>query len=146
MMLGNLYFQSFCNCIFAFRSNDGKHFNGYIYQKVNPLLETGVELAWSSENNDTKFGLGCKYALDRDTSVRAKVNNSSQIGLGFSQKLRDGEYFAFDVLEYCRNKFLSSKVVFSKSFTRGGALQCKKYEIVLPPVCSSSSQTRCCDL
>lgn len=97
MMLGNLYFQSFCNCIFAFRSNDGKHFNGYIYQKVNPLLETGVELAWSSENNDTKFGLGCKYALDRDTSVRAKVNNSSQIGLGFSQKLRDGEYFAFDV-------------------------------------------------
>ncbi|CAK9188661.1 unnamed protein product, partial [Ilex paraguariensis] len=60
--------------------NDGKQFNGYIYQKVNPFLETGVELAWSSENNDTKFGLGCKYALDRDTSVRAKVNNSSQIG------------------------------------------------------------------
>lgn len=70
--------------------NDGKQFNGYIYQKVNPFLETGVELAWSSDNNDTKFGIGCKYSLDRDTTLRAKVNNSTQIGLGYSQKLRDG--------------------------------------------------------
>jgi len=70
--------------------NDGKQFGGLIYQKVNPKLETGVELAWSSENNDTRFGLGCKYALDSDTSVKAKVNNNSQIGLSYSQKLKDG--------------------------------------------------------
>lgn len=70
--------------------SDGKLYSGHIYQKVNPFLETGIELAWSSENNDTKFGLGCKYAWDRDTTIRAKVNNSSQIGLGFAHKLRDG--------------------------------------------------------
>lgn len=67
---------------------------------MNPFLETGVELAWSSENNDTKFGLGCKYTLDRDTTLRAKVNNSSQIGLGYSQKLKDGMYYFFHKFLY----------------------------------------------
>lgn len=41
-------------------------------------------------SNDTTFGLACKYQLDSDASVRAKVNNNSQIGLGYQQKLRDG--------------------------------------------------------
>lgn len=54
-------------------------------------METGVELSWASGTNATKFGIGAKYALDRDACVRAKVNNQSQIGLGYQQKLRDGK-------------------------------------------------------
>ena len=65
-----------------------------MYRKVDKKLEAGVELAWSSESsNESKLGVGCKYALDSCTSVRAKVNNSNQIGLGFSQKIKDGNYF-----------------------------------------------------
>ncbi|XP_065215847.1 voltage-dependent anion-selective channel-like isoform X2 [Planococcus citri] len=61
----------------------------HICQKVNPFLETGVEFAWSCNKNDTKFGFGCKYTWDRDTTIQAKVNKSGQIGLGFVHKLRD---------------------------------------------------------
>lgn len=78
-------------CYFFF-SNDGKQFAGSIYQKVNPQLDTGVELSWSSENNDTKFGLASKFTLDKETYVKAKVNNSSEIGLCYSQKIRDGKF------------------------------------------------------
>jgi len=70
--------------------NDGTEFGGSIYHKVNSQLDAGVDLQWWSGTNDTKFGIGCKYALDSDASVRAKVNNASEIGLGYQQKLRQG--------------------------------------------------------
>jgi voltage-dependent anion channel protein 2 len=68
-------------------------FGGSVYQKVSPQLETGVNLGWTSTKNETSFGIGCKYELDKQASLRAKVNNSSQIGLGYQQKLRDGNFF-----------------------------------------------------
>lgn len=76
----------------SFNSNDGSDFGGSIYQRVNEQLESGVELSWASGTNATKFGLAAKYALDKDAAVRAKVNNASQIGLGYQQKLRDGKF------------------------------------------------------
>jgi voltage-dependent anion channel protein 2 len=72
--------------------NDGREFGGSIYQRCSDRLETGVQLSWASGSNQTKFGVAAKYDLDKDACVRAKVNNSSQIGLGYQQKLRDGEY------------------------------------------------------
>ena len=71
--------------------NDGKVFGGSVFQKVNSKLETGVNLGWTASKNETTFGVGCKYELDKNATVRAKVNNSSQIGLGYQQKLRDGK-------------------------------------------------------
>jgi len=70
--------------------NDGSDFAGSIYQKVNDNLETGVNLAWTAGSNNTRFGLAAKYIIDDDTSVKAKVNNSSQIGLGITHQLRQG--------------------------------------------------------
>jgi hypothetical protein len=72
-------------------SDDGQEFGGSIYQKLSPKLETGIQLAWSAGSNNTKFGIGAKYDLDQDAAIRAKVNNSSQIGLGYQQRLREGE-------------------------------------------------------
>jgi hypothetical protein len=66
-------------------------FGGSVYQRVNSQLETGVNLGWTSSNNATNFGIGCKYSLDKDANIRAKINNSSQVGLGYQQKLRDGK-------------------------------------------------------
>lgn len=63
---------------------------GSLYQKLNPKLETGVTLNWKTDASSTKFNLGAVYKLDCCTSVRAKVNNSSQISLGFKHKLRKG--------------------------------------------------------
>lgn len=88
---------------------DGKQFNGYMYRKVDENLEAGVELAWTSESsNQSKLGVGCKYTLDSFTSVRAKVNNSNQIGLGFSQKIKDGITFTLSTL------------IEGKTFNQGG--------------------------
>lgn len=70
--------------------NDGKKFGGSIYQRCSDRLETGVDLSWTSGSNATVFGIATKYALDKDACVRAKVDNSSKIGLGYQQKLRDG--------------------------------------------------------
>uniref|UniRef100_A0A0P4VTF0 Putative voltage-dependent anion-selective channel-like protein n=1 Tax=Rhodnius neglectus TaxID=72488 RepID=A0A0P4VTF0_9HEMI len=70
--------------------DDGRLFNGTIFHKVSNRLETGIQITWASDNNDTDFGIGCKYNLDPDAALRVKVNNQSLIGLGYSQKLREG--------------------------------------------------------
>ncbi|CAL4148308.1 unnamed protein product [Meganyctiphanes norvegica] len=71
-------------------ANDGAEFGGSLYQTIKPELEGAVDLAWSAGSNITRFGIGCKYALDKDAAIRAKVNNSSQVGLTYQQKVSDG--------------------------------------------------------
>uniref|UniRef100_D3TRY2 Porin n=3 Tax=Glossina TaxID=44049 RepID=D3TRY2_GLOMM len=70
--------------------NNGEEFSGSIFQKCNDNLDIGVQLSWASGSNNTKFGLGAKFQLDKDAALRAKVNNACQVGLGYQQKLRDG--------------------------------------------------------
>ncbi|CAH1164706.1 unnamed protein product [Phyllotreta striolata] len=83
--------------------NDGQLFSGAIYQQVNPKMETGVNLSWATSGEKTVFGLACKYDLDQDASLRAKINNSSQIGLGYQQRLRDGVTLTLSTLIDGRN-------------------------------------------
>lgn len=71
-------------------ANDGTEFGGSLHHKLNKDLETAVEIGWSANANATNFGVGAKYSLDRNTSVRAKINNQAFVGLGFQHKLRDG--------------------------------------------------------
>jgi len=70
--------------------NDGTEVGGSLYHKVNDQLEMGVSLSWSSGNNATRFAIASKYQLDKQSTVQAKVNNMSQIGLSYTQQLRDG--------------------------------------------------------
>ncbi|XP_051523891.1 voltage-dependent anion-selective channel protein 2-like [Myxocyprinus asiaticus] len=88
--------------------NDGTEFGGSIYQKVNDNLETAVNLAWTTGNNSTRFGIGAKYMLDSNTSISAKVNNSSLVGVGYTQTLRPGV------------KLTLSALVDGKSINSGG--------------------------
>jgi len=69
---------------------NGTDFGGSVYQKLSPALETGVSLGWSSASSSTSFGIGAKYLLEGGAAVKAKINNKSEIGLGYQQKLRDG--------------------------------------------------------
>lgn len=84
--------------VLTIHRDNGQEFGGSIYHKVNPNFETAVTLAWSAGNNDTRFGIGCKYNLDSDTAVRAKVNNASHIGLSYAQKLREGVTISLSTL------------------------------------------------
>ncbi|XP_013401327.1 voltage-dependent anion-selective channel protein 2 [Lingula anatina] len=69
---------------------DASEFGGSLYQKISKDLETAVSLNWSSGTNTTRLNLGAAYTLDNGAKVRAKVNNLSQIGMAYSQELRDG--------------------------------------------------------
>lgn len=88
--------------------DDGQEFNCSIYQRLNDELESGVNVAWSSETNVTKFGLGFHYKIDKDSAIRAKINSSSQIGIGFIHRLRPGI-----------NLTMSAQMD-AKSFSQGG--------------------------
>jgi len=71
--------------------DNGESFLGTLYQRVSPRLEAGVQLSWTAGGeSSTRFGLATRYLLDPLTAVRAKVNNQSQVGLGFEQKIREG--------------------------------------------------------
>jgi len=69
-------------------ASDSKVFGGGVFIKNSPKLETGVTV--SSAASGSSFAVGCKYSLGPDASIRAKVNNASQVGLSYQQKLRDG--------------------------------------------------------
>uniref|UniRef100_A0A8C2AT14 Non-selective voltage-gated ion channel VDAC2 n=1 Tax=Cyprinus carpio TaxID=7962 RepID=A0A8C2AT14_CYPCA len=70
--------------------DDGTEFGGSIHQRVSADLETAVNLAWTAGSNSTRFGVAAKYMLDSSSSVSAKVNNSSLVGIGYTQTLRPG--------------------------------------------------------
>ncbi|XP_025247011.1 voltage-dependent anion-selective channel protein 3-like [Theropithecus gelada] len=71
------------------RVKDGTEFGGSVYQKVNEI-EMPINLAWTAGSNNTRFGIAAKYKLDCRTSLSAKANNASLIGLGSTQTLRPG--------------------------------------------------------
>jgi len=71
-------------------ANDGTEFGGSLHHKLGNGLEGAVDMGWSSTSNTSKFGLGLKYTLDKNSTLRAKVNNQAAVGLGFQHKLRDG--------------------------------------------------------
>ena len=54
-------------------------FGGGIYLKNNSKLETGITCS-TTIGGGSNFAIGCKYALDKDASVRAKVDTNSQVG------------------------------------------------------------------
>uniref|UniRef100_A0A8C3JXB8 Non-selective voltage-gated ion channel VDAC3 n=1 Tax=Calidris pygmaea TaxID=425635 RepID=A0A8C3JXB8_9CHAR len=88
--------------------NDGTEFGGSIYQKVNDKVETSVNLAWTAGSNNTRFGIAAKYQPDDKTSIVAKVNNASLIGVGYTHALRPGV------------KLTLSGLIDGKNFSAGG--------------------------
>nr|XP_054506533.1 voltage-dependent anion-selective channel protein 3 isoform X2 [Agelaius phoeniceus] len=88
--------------------NDGTEFGGSIYQKVTNKVETSVNLAWTAGSNNTRFGIAGRYQLDEKSSVAAKVNNASLIGIGYTHTLRPGV------------KLTLSGLIDGKNFAAGG--------------------------
>lgn len=87
---------------------DGQQFCGSVHSKVNGDLEAAVDVGWSAGTNATKFALGAKYCVDKDSSFRAKINNNSEIGLGYQQRIRQGVTLTL------------SSMIDAKNFNQGG--------------------------
>jgi len=69
---------------------DGTEFTGSYHHKVSADLEAGGQLSWVSGSNATRLALAAAYKLDAQSKLRAKINNSLQIGLSLEHKLRPG--------------------------------------------------------
>jgi len=69
---------------------DGSQYGGSLHSKVNKSLDAAVNVGFNASSNETTFGLGCKMALDDASSVRAKVDNNSKVGVSYQHKLRPG--------------------------------------------------------
>jgi len=88
--------------------NDGQVFGASAFHKVRSDLHAGVSINWNSTNNATQFGIGGIFIVDKDTSLRAKINNQGSLGLGLTHRLREG----ID-LTLCAN-------IDAKNFNQGG--------------------------
>uniref|UniRef100_A0A8C5CFX3 Non-selective voltage-gated ion channel VDAC3 n=1 Tax=Gadus morhua TaxID=8049 RepID=A0A8C5CFX3_GADMO len=88
--------------------NDGTEFGGSIYQKVNSNLEMAINLSWTAGSNNTRFEIGAKQQLDKNTFLSTKVNNACMVGVGYTQTLRPGV------------KLTLSGLVDGKNFNSGG--------------------------
>jgi len=83
--------------------SDGTEVGASIYQTVNDKLELAASLSWSSLNSSTRFALASKYKLDGTNFIKGKVNNQSQVGLSYTQSLRDGVKLVLSMLIDCKN-------------------------------------------
>ena len=45
--------------------------------QINSNLEAAAQLNWASGSSSTSFQVGCKYDIDKDTSIRVGENNKS---------------------------------------------------------------------
>jgi voltage-dependent anion channel protein 2 len=69
---------------------DGSEITTTVYQKVNDQLDVGFSLDYTFGSNCTKFGVAGKYAVDKDTTFRGKLNSNGQIGASYQQRIRAG--------------------------------------------------------
>lgn len=72
-------------------SNDNKLFGGSVFQKLSDQLDLGLQVSWSSDNNDSSLAIGTQYQLNKDVKLRGKINNKSQLCLGSGIKIKDGK-------------------------------------------------------
>lgn len=62
-----------------------------IHHKTTANLDTGVEINYKpQEEQSTKMGIAVAYRINPFTTMRAKFNTQSEIGLGYEIKIKEG--------------------------------------------------------
>ncbi|CAK9296883.1 unnamed protein product [Gordionus sp. m RMFG-2023] len=70
--------------------NESNDIGVSLHQLIKPGFESGVQIGYTLGNQSTKLGFACKYQIDQFSTLRAKVNNASQVGLSYTHRLKDG--------------------------------------------------------
>ncbi|KAJ3090073.1 Mitochondrial porin [Quaeritorhiza haematococci] len=66
-------------------------FSAGYYHRVQPGVEAGARALWNkTKDSSVSIEVGTKYTLDKETFVKAKMNNAGLLGLGYTQVLRPG--------------------------------------------------------
>jgi hypothetical protein len=61
-----------------------------VHQKVSSDVEAGAQLCWDSKTSATSIGVAAKVKCDQDAFYKVKVDQNAVVGLGYTQKIRDG--------------------------------------------------------
>eukprot|EP01137_Pigoraptor_chileana_P014391 Opistho-2@68993 len=76
---------------FTLHSNiDSGKVSGSIFHRASSNVLAGAQFAWARGTSETTFAIGGHYTVDKDTFVKAKVDNKAQLGLSYTQVLRKG--------------------------------------------------------
>jgi len=70
--------------------NNLNEYGSNIFVKAANQVDIGANLSWTTGENNARFGLAAKYDLDKDTTIRAKINNQSLLGVGLTHTLKPG--------------------------------------------------------
>ncbi|KAJ6621791.1 voltage-dependent ion-selective channel [Mycena sp. CBHHK59/15] len=72
--------------------NDLKSFSASYYHRVSPDVEAGAKAVYDPKltNGGVSIEVGTKTYLDSAAFVKAKINNSGVLALGYTQSLRPG--------------------------------------------------------
>jgi len=65
-------------------------FSGSYYHLVNKDLQATASAIWNRKDNNTIIELGGAYRLDKDASMKAKVDTTGKASWSYSQTLRPG--------------------------------------------------------
>ncbi|KAK5668772.1 Mitochondrial porin [Batrachochytrium dendrobatidis] len=66
-------------------------FTASYHHRVNNEVEAAAKATWNkATDSSVAIEVGTKYALDRDAFLKAKVDNTGRLGLGYTQVLRPG--------------------------------------------------------
>ncbi|TPX32768.1 hypothetical protein SeMB42_g07578 [Synchytrium endobioticum] len=72
-------------------SNAFGSFTAAYFHKVRSDLEVGAKATWNRGTDSTvAIEAGSKWVLDRESFIKAKVDSTGRLGLGYSQLLRPG--------------------------------------------------------
>jgi voltage-dependent anion channel protein 2 len=71
--------------------NQLQRFSVSYYHQVDARLSAGAVASYSLDGKDSvSVEAGTNYVLDKDSSVKARIDNNTRIGLGYTQRLRPG--------------------------------------------------------
>ena len=65
----------------------GQTFSGAYYHKVSGDMQVGAEITKAASKSDVDLAFGCAYKLDKDTSIKGKVDSEGKLLCSFKQKL-----------------------------------------------------------
>jgi voltage-dependent anion channel protein 2 len=60
------------------------------FHQVDNKLAAGAVATYGLDGKDTKVEAGVSYALDKDASIKVRLDSNARLGFGYTQRLRPG--------------------------------------------------------
>lgn len=71
----------------AIGKSDGQVYTCSYYHKVSGDMQVGGEVKKPMKKNDLSLAFGCQYKLDKDTTVKSKVDSEGMLYASYKQKI-----------------------------------------------------------